>query len=386
MNKTASAFSSLADTQAAAADLVQQIAATIPSPDALILFCSSKHDYPTLLRTIQEGLHPRQLVGCSSAGEFAGTRQAEGAASVIAFSSDEMAFSSGLGLGLSSNPRQTAKEIISGFQGTATDRYRYKYALVLNDPLAGFAEELIEALMLESGGGYQLFGGGAGDDAAFRKTWVFRGTEAHSNAAVALEILSNKPIGIGVRHGWKPATPLMRVTEARGSSLYSLNATPVTEVYEEFATESHQKLELTDPLPFLLHNIIGVKADAGYKLRVPLGFGGDGSLTCCVEVPTGAAVSIMSADGTAAAEAAVEAAEDAIAQLEGNKPGAALFFDCVATRLRVGKGFGNELSAVAQKLGPVPLVGCNTYGQVAQVEGQFSGFHNCTAVVCVIPE
>lgn len=386
MNKTASAFSSLADTQAAAADLVRQIAAEMPAPDALILFCSSRHDYPALLRAIDEGLRPKHVVGCSSAGEFAGTRQAEGAASAIAFSSDEMAFSSGLGPGLSANPRQAAKAIASGFQGITGDRYRYKYALVLNDALVGHAEELIEALMLESGGRHQLFGGGAGDDAAFRKTWVFRGTEAHSDAAVALEILSNKPIGIGVRHGWKPATPLMRVTEARGISLYSLNATPVTEVYEDFAAESHQKLEMGDPLPFLLHNIIGVKADAGYKLRVPLGFGSDGSLTCCVEVPTGAAVSIMSADGTAAAEAAVEAAEDAIAQLEGNKPGAALFFDCVATRLRVGKGFGNELSAVADKLGPVPLVGCNTYGQVAQVEGQFSGFHNCTAVVCVLPE
>ena len=89
---------------------------------------------------------------------------------------------------------------------------------------------------------------------------------------------------------------------------------------------------------------------------------------------------------TPAAEAAGGATEDAIAQLEGHKPGAALFFDCVATRLRVGKGFGNELSAVAEKLGQVPLVGCNTYGQVAQVEGQFSGFHNCTAIICVIPE
>ena len=386
MNKTASAFSSHADSHAAASELADQIAATIPAPDALIVFCSSRHDYPTLLKTLTEKLHPKELVGCSSAGEFSGTRQAEGATSAIAFSSDEMAFASGLGLGLSQNPRPAAKEIVAGFQGTKSERYRYKYALVLNDPLAGSAEDLIEAIFLESGGRHQLFGGGAGDDAAFRKTFVFRGTEAHTNAAVALEILSNKPLGIGVRHGWKPATPLMRVTEARGVSLYSLNATPVTDIYTEFATESHQKLEMADPLPFLLHNIVGVKSDAGYKLRVPLGFSGDGGLTCCVEVPTGAAVSIMSADGKVAAEAAVEAAEDALAQLEGNKPGAALFFDCVATRLRVGKGFGNELSAVADKLGQVPLVGCNTYGQVAQVEGQFSGFHNCTAVVCVIPE
>jgi hypothetical protein len=34
----------------------------------------------------------------------------------------------------------------------------------------------------------------------------------------------------------------------------------------------------------------------------------------------------------------------------------------------------------------VALAGCNTYGQVASIEGQLSGFHNCNAVVCVFPE
>jgi hypothetical protein len=44
------------------------------------------------------------------------------------------------------------------------------------------------------------------------------------------------------------------------------------------------------------------------------------------------------------------------------------------------------LSALASALGPTPYAGCNTYGQIARAEGQFGGFHNCTAVVCVLPE
>jgi hypothetical protein len=58
----------------------------------------------------------------------------------------------------------------------------------------------------------------------------------------------------------------------------------------------------------------------------------------------------------------------------------------VATRLRLGKEFGNEVDAVQQALGDVAMAGCNTYGQVASAEGQFAGFHNCTAVVAVFPE
>ena len=386
MNQIVSAFSSSADTSAAAAELVQQIRAQLPRVDALVVFCSSRHDYPTLLTALQEGLNPGQLVGCSSAGEFVGTRQTEGGASLIAFSSDELAFSSGLGHGIAQDPASVAREIIASFSLPDSSNYQYKYALIFNDPLSGRAEELIEALALESGGEHQIFGGGAGDDAAFRKTHVFCGTQAYTDAAVGLEILSHRPIGIGIRHGWKAATPVMRVTEAHGQSVYSLNATPVDEFFTEYAQASAQKLDHDNPLPFFLHNILGVKKEGGYRLAVPLGFDGKGGLNCCASVPEGAPVSIMSPDETGAADAARAAARDALSQLEGNKPGAALFFDCVATRLRIGKGFGDELQAVASELGPVPVVGCNTYGQVAQVSGQLSGFHNCTAVVCVFPE
>jgi hypothetical protein len=75
----------------------------------------------------------------------------------------------------------------------------------------------------------------------------------------------------------------------------------------------------------------------------------------------------------------------ALAQLKGQRPAAALFFDCAATRLRMGQTFGLELRSLEGALGPVPYAGSNTFGQIARAEGQFSGFHNCTAVVCVIP-
>jgi hypothetical protein len=52
----------------------------------------------------------------------------------------------------------------------------------------------------------------------------------------------------------------------------------------------------------------------------------------------------------------------------------------------MGKEFGLEMEALKRVLGTTEYAGCNTYGQIARTERQFSGFHNCTAVVCVIPE
>jgi hypothetical protein len=94
----------------------------------------------------------------------------------------------------------------------------------------------------------------------------------------------------------------------------------------------------------------------------------------------------MKTSQASAVKAAEQATRAALSALGGRKPAAALVFDCVATRLRLGRGFDDELRACADLLDPAPFVGCNTYGQIARAEGQFGGFHNCTAVVCVIPE
>jgi hypothetical protein len=235
---------------------------------------------------------------------------------------------------------------------------------------------------------YRFFGGGAGDDANFKETRVFFGAESHTNAAVALEILSNKPFGIGARHGWSACGDPLRVTETQQACVMSLNVAPAVEAFEDHASATSQTFDRNNPIPFFLHNVVGVKTAEGHKLRVPLGVGSDGGITFAAEVPTGVTAQIMSTDAVDAADAARTATRDAIDQVEhaGYQPKAALFFDCVATRLRLGQDFGKELNAVATELNSVPFAGFNSYGQIVRAEGQFSGFHNCTAVVLVIPD
>lgn len=354
--------------------------------DAVILFASSRFDYAALLTALDATCHPRVLVGCSSAGEFTSGMQAEGSACAIALRSPEMAFRAALGRGLTESRHTAAEQVVSSFAGLHTHDYRFRTALVLADALAGYTDEMLDHLTRLTGGTYRFFGGGAGDDARFHETHVFYGTEAFTDAVVALEILSNKPIGIGVRHGWKPASDSMRVTEAEGSRLVSMNAIPSVDVLEEYADRSQQRFDPEAPLPFFLHNAIGIDTGTAYKLRVPLTTNDDGSLTCASDIPTGSTTRIMKTNAPSAITAAAEAAADAARQLEGFEPKVALFFDCVATRLRIGGEFGFELAAVQGILGSVQYAGCNTYGQIARAEGQFSGFHNCTAVVCVIPD
>ena len=385
--QTAVVYTDQTDSAGAGRSLGEQVLEKLGGqvPHALILFISPRYDAQLLAEAVTASCRPELMVGCSSAGEFTSHMQGEGQACAVAIRSSEMKFSAGLGRGISSDRAAAARAIVSQFRGVESISHGYSSALVLTDALAGHADELIEQLTVNTGGNYHFFGGGAGDDANFRRTQVIYGTEVSTDAVVALEILSPKPIGVGVRHGWRPASAPMRVTEAEGPVLVSLNAVRAVDVFKEHAAATGQQFDPADPIPFFLHNILGIETDGGYKLRVPLAASPDGSVTCAAEIPAGAVVRIMDTDAEASTTAAAEATRDALQQLQGHQPSVAIFFDCVATRLRMGKDFGFELSALREVLGPTEYAGCNTYGQVARVDGQFSGFHNCTAVVCVLP-
>lgn len=389
MNKTAIVYTSAKDSGAAALDLCKQITSALDgeSPDVILLFASSRYDHATLLRELTSHCKPKILVGASSAGEFTNATRGDGLACALALRSDEMEFAVGVGRDLGKDRALAAREMVKDFRGLGVHAYPYRSALVMTDALAGHADDLVEQLTLVTSGKYQFFGGGAGDDAQFKRTQVFLGTEAISDAAVALEILSKKPVGVGVGHGWEAASAGMRVTEALGTTLVSLNGVPAIDAFEDHARATEQAFDRADPLPFFLHNIVGIDTGNGHRLRVPLAVLENGSVVCASEIPVGAKVNIMRTTSTSAVDAASRATRSAIEGLHGHKPQAALFFDCVATRLRMGDGFGLELESLGNLLGPAAAyVGCNTHGQIARAEGQFGGFHNCTAVVCVFPE
>ncbi|HUQ47842.1 MAG TPA: FIST N-terminal domain-containing protein [Gemmatimonadaceae bacterium] len=389
MTSVAVASTGLRDREAGT-DLADQIRNGLggDAPDAVLVFASSQNDYEPLLEALQAGCNPAALIGCSSAGEFTETTDGMGRSSAIALRAPEMRFTAVSAQGLATDHAAAARKIVRGFSGLASAEYRYRTAIILLDALAGHAEEIVDEMTQETGGMYRFAGGGAGDDGKFSKTHVFHGVEAHTDAVVALEILSNKPIGIGSKHGWGPSGDVLRITESAQSCVLSFNVAPAVEAFEEHAALTGQTFDHADPLPFFLHNIVGVTTEQGHKLRVPLGIAPGGGIVHAAEIPIGTTAHIMSIPPTAAVEAATSATLDAIGQVAeaGHRPSGALFLDCVATRLRLGHGFDDELAAVSNALGNISYAGFNSYGQIVRAEGQFSGFHNCTAVVVVFPE
>lgn len=384
--QTAAVFTDAADAREAGRRLAVDIQRALGrEPQALMVFAASAYDHLALLDEIALHCPSALVVGASSAGEFMNRDRGEGLACALGLAGDDVRFGVGVARDVAGGAAGSARQITSSFAGLTDFSFPHRSALVMADALAGHVDLLVDELTLATGGQYQFFGGGAGDNAQFQRTSVFLGREVLNGAAVALEMLTEKPIGIGVRHGWAPASAPFRVTEAEGMRLIGLNGLPAAEVFEAHAARTGQSLDPAAPIPFFLHNVLGIESGDSHRLRVPLAILPDRSVLCAAEVPQGAVVYIMRVSAASAVEAAQEASQAALAALGGLKPQAAILFDCVATRLRMGDEFGDEIASVRDQLAGADLVGCNTHGQIARADGQFEGFHNCTAVVVVIP-
>ena len=381
----ATAYTDVLDASQAGSTLGDLIVADLTgSPNVVIVFAAPTYDHVALLSALQVKCPGALLIGSSSAGEFTHAVQGDGSACALALRSDKVRFAVGVGRDLHSSAKAAACQIVSSFKGLEEPTL-HRAALVMTDALAGHAPDLIQELMVATKTQYQLFGGGAGDDAQFKRTVVFNGTEVLADAAVALEIVSESPIGVGVGHGWEPAAESMRVTEADGLRLIGLNGVPAVEAFEGHADDIGQSFDPKSPLPFFLHNILGIETPGGYQLRMPLSVDADGTLNMAGEVPVGSRVRIMRTTVEASLNATHQATATALSKLDGQKPGVALFFDCAATKIRIGDQYTMELEAVRSQLHDLPMVGCVTQGQFGRATGQYDAFHNCTAVVCVLP-
>ena len=138
-------------------------------------------------------------------------------------------------------------------------------------------------------------------------------------------------------------------------------------MFEEHAERTGQVFEREDPMPFFLHNVLGIDTGTGHKLRVPLAVDADGSVALRHRSARRAhGLAHERQHGRRGGRGGGQRPDARLRSSGGHEPAVALFFDCVATRLRMGKDFGFELDAVRGALGGAPFAGCNSIGQIAR--------------------
>jgi methyl-accepting chemotaxis protein len=309
---------------------------------------------------------------------------------VLLVSSDETSCATSIGRGLKQRWQDLAASVggaADSVRAAATAiGQRRSTTILLTDGLAGTGEVFVADLVKRMPPGTQIVGGAAGDEGEFVGTRVGIAGNAGEDALAALHVFSRRPWGVGVGHGLRPTTDLMKVTRAEGNVIHEIDGQPAFNIYRAHARARGVALDPKNASRYLIGNELGVHVfDRLDRARAPLFVGDDGSLTCAGTVPQGASVSILDGEVDSMLSAAASAAREARDGLAGGEAAAAVLFDCVCRGMILGDQFKREIDAVREALGNVPVVGFLTYGEIARYPGRSSGWHNATAVVLAIP-
>jgi small ligand-binding sensory domain FIST len=240
-------------------------------------------------------------------------------------------------------------------------------------------EQVVRGLCAQFPTEVPLFGGLAGDDAAFKETSTFTNDSVSRDGAVVCVLDSQRVSLAGVTTGgWVGLGAPKTVTGAEGNVLLSLDGQPALDTYKQYLgikDEDLPGLGVEYPLQVL-------REDGAHVLRAVLGVDSERrALVFAGTIPLGAKVRFSSSPG-------FETVEYARRDFEAYPrvpvaPHLVLYFSCMARHLALGPMVEDEFRA-AQRVWNAPGVGFFTYGEIGPNQSGRCDFHNETCVVALL--
>jgi hypothetical protein len=351
----------------------------------LIVFCSDSYDLKELLAGVGEVGAGKPVIGCSTAGEIATDGPHSASVVVTAMGGEGFSVTTAMAGDASVDMRAAGTKVAGTIRDVADSDN--KVLLLLSDGLAGDQQEVIRGAYGVLGADVSLVGGCAGDDLKMKSTAQFFNDSVLTNSVVAAAISSVAPLGVGVRHGWRPVGDPMMVTNSGNNRVYTLDDQPALDVYlDRLDAPAEARYEGSAFTRFAMTHPLGLKRRAGetqVRLIAEANFD-DRSLGSIAEVPQGGIVWLMHGDDRSVLDATSDACADALAGLEGRDPLGLIAFDCVARRgVLSDSALHQEVDQIVQHASGAPVAGFYSYGEIARTSG-VSGFHNQTLVVLAV--
>ena len=369
------------------------------SVDLSIIYSSKEYNYREVVDTIRAGTNNAPLIGASSAGEFNEESVETGSIAVGLLSSDDIKIYNAWASGIKQDHETAIREIAAKLP-SKVEGYPHLTAILHIDGLSGVGEEITLLASYLLSNEIKIVGGMAGDDFKMEKTFVFCDDNISTDAVCVCFLASKKPLFTGIKHGHKPLRKSMKVTRAQGNILYEINDRPAWEVWKEETAIAARKKgidveQLTDPgqiAQFFTKYILGLATDKkdAYKIRWPVSINNDGSFNFTCGIAQGAVFNIMDEsdfeDQINAPKEAVRMARRFAHNAGYEKYAGILVFDCAVRQLMLQDRFCEGIEQIKNTLPDVPILGWETYGEIRMESGQFSGFHNATCVILLLPK
>lgn len=353
-------------------------------PKLIVALIAPNFDLTAIAGQLHATFPHTQVIGCTTSGEITPGGAVANALVLWALGGSAIEVSTGSGQGDEHGLRQAATEAAHCLDHL--EQRANTVLIVLSDGLCGDQMDVVRGAYDVAGIDVPLVGGCAGDYLAMRRTRQIHGRRVMSQAVVAAAVSSDRPLGIGVSHGWTPASEPMLVTGSRGNILSTLEDKPALDVYLDFFNP--KDIVRTDPeafADFAATHPIGIRRRDKIEMRHITGFNLDSrELTLVAEVPQGALAFLTEGDFDSVLNAAAQSCISAVEALNGMPPAGLLLFDCVSRRaVFTEERVHEETDLIVSSCGAIPMAGFYTYGEIARTKGA-GGFHNQTLVTLAI--
>lgn len=236
--------------------------------------------------------------------------------------------------------------------------------------------------------GANVIGGLSGGDLHSGNAYQIGGNQAGAGGLALAQLAGQIAIGVGYDHGWQPVGTHFRVTRARGFWLRTLDGRPASEMYAHLFGYPARDWAFP-PLTHLvrLYPLGIAQPNASILVRSPLRVEADGSLRLNTTLRDGTEAYLLVGSLMACRQAARNAAQQALAALNGGKPILALVLADIAWQMLFEAEPGAEIAAIRQVLGPeVPILGGYTLGQIAPQPEATPQFLNQHLLIVVFGE
>lgn len=367
-------------------------------PGVLIVFASSHFDQDRLLASIISVTGNIPMVGGTTAGEISTTGIASQSVVIMALSSPQLDFTTGIGPGMSRDEEACAAALVADIRKKKKSLKNPLSLIVFPDGLGGDGVKVIRGLHRTLGTEIEIAGGYLGDDEFFKNTFQYYNGKVYRDAVPGLLICAKKETGfktgIGVGSGFETIGGRFYCTESEGNTVKKFDNERALDLYKKFLGEERsRKLPgICLEYPFgLIDEKVSIKGKEYFQLRCGLTVDHEkGTIQLAGSIPEGSAVTLATALRRDIINGAERAARQAMECLEDARPRALLMLSCVGRKLVLGRRTHEEVDAVRKVLGRnVPLSGFFTYGEIGPIDKMnknlaVTKFHNETVVLWVL--
>ncbi len=266
------------------------------------------------------------------------------------------------------------------FGGSET--LRKQGLFVFADALATHKNDFIQELFNYFGNTVKYLGGGAGSLTFKPFPCIFHNSGVFENAAVVG--LFDKPLSIGVAHGWSPIGKPLRITKAEGNRIHGIDWTPAFETYKKWV-EDHSGVTINEDNFFDVaksYPLGMIKLDSEMVIRDPF-MAENGVLHIVDEVPEGEYVRIMHGNMDSLLEGAESALNIAMKHEKCIKGKMFFCFDCISRVLYMQDSFTKELDIITHDQ---KISGVLSIGEIANSGETFLEIYNKTIVIALWPQ